>query len=121
MYEGYTYAAGYDNNGSEEILRGNIAGDGSLVLKVYYAANPYSISYNANTGTGDMTDTGVYFNENATLSTNAFARTGYTFVGWNTEANGTGIPYEDGYVFTYNISDDLTLYAQWTPNYAVIV
>jgi uncharacterized repeat protein (TIGR02543 family) len=27
------------------------------------------------------------------LTTNAFTRTGYTFAGWNTPANGTGTSY----------------------------
>ncbi len=41
-------------------------------------------------------------------------RDGYTFIGWNTEADGSGIPYEDG---SFIIMDsDKDLYAQWQPN-----
>jgi uncharacterized repeat protein (TIGR02543 family) len=46
------------------------------------------------------------------LTANTFTRTGYSFSGWNTLANGTGTPYADGasYPFTANA----TLYAQWS-------
>ena len=45
------------------------------------------------------------------LTANAFTRTGYTFSGWNTLANGTGTAYADqaSYPFTASV----TLYAQW--------
>ena len=46
------------------------------------------------------------------LTANAFTRTGYTFSGWNTAANGSGTAYADG--ATYSFSADITLYAQWT-------
>jgi len=47
------------------------------------------------------------------LTTNGFTRSGYTFTGWNTVANGiAGITYLDG--TTYSFAADLTLYAQWT-------
>lgn len=41
----------------------------------------------------------------------AFSNLGYTFVGWNSSANGTGIPYADG--ATYSFGADFGLYAQW--------
>jgi uncharacterized repeat protein (TIGR02543 family) len=39
------------------------------------------------------------------------AKTGYTFAGWNTEANGTGTSYVQGNTFVIN--ENTTLYAQW--------
>ena len=48
------------------------------------------------------------------LDPNTFSRTGYEFVGWNTEADGSGQSYEDGESITFSAdSEDLTLYAQW--------
>ncbi len=47
-------------------------------------------------------------------STLLFVRSGYTFNGWNTAADGTGVPYADG--DNYDFSSDGTLYAQWSPN-----
>lgn len=46
------------------------------------------------------------------------SRTGYSFAGWNTEANGTGTEYAAGATIT--LSSDETLYAQWTPDAYVV-
>ena len=40
-----------------------------------------------------------------------FSRTGYTFAGWNTKADGTGTAYKGGDTIK---ADTMTLYAQWT-------
>ena len=48
------------------------------------------------------------------LNTNSFSRTGYTFKGWNTSADGSGTAYANG--ATVNISKDTVLYAQWEVN-----
>jgi uncharacterized repeat protein (TIGR02543 family) len=43
-------------------------------------------------------------------------RTGYTFTGWNTLADGSG----DSFTATFTVSADMAVYAQWTGNtYAV--
>jgi uncharacterized repeat protein (TIGR02543 family) len=47
----------------------------------------------------------------ANLSANRYQRSGYTFTGWNTAADGTGTPYAAG--ANFNFATDLTLYAQW--------
>ena len=39
------------------------------------------------------------------------SRDGYTFIGWNTEANGSGEVFEA----TTLVSEDITVYAQWQP------
>jgi uncharacterized repeat protein (TIGR02543 family) len=46
------------------------------------------------------------------LTTNTFTRTGYTFAGWNTVANGSGTAYADGASYPFTAS--ATLYAQWS-------
>jgi uncharacterized repeat protein (TIGR02543 family) len=46
------------------------------------------------------------------LTANAFTRSGFTFTGWNTKADGTGTSYSNGQSITVPAS--LTLYAQWT-------
>lgn len=51
------------------------------------------------------------------LTLNGFVRSGYTFVGWNTVADGTGTTYADGAIFPF--STDRTLYAQWARNLTV--
>jgi uncharacterized repeat protein (TIGR02543 family) len=48
------------------------------------------------------------------LTANSFARTGYTFTGWNTAANGSGTSYANGAYFEFG--SNVTLYAQWSAN-----
>lgn len=47
------------------------------------------------------------------LRSNTFSRAGYTFTGWNTQANGQGTSYSNQQ--QYPFSSDVTLYAQWQP------
>lgn len=42
------------------------------------------------------------------------ARSGYTFDGWNTAADGSGTSYQPG--TTIQVNNNITLYAQWKPN-----
>ena len=51
-------------------------------------------------------------NAPAALTADSFVRTGYTFAGWNTVANGGGTSYADG--ATYPFAANAILYAQWT-------
>lgn len=69
-----------------------------------------TVTFDANGGTGT---TAAQTASSATaLTVNAFTRSGYTFAGWNTAANGTGTAYADG--ASYAFSSSTTLYAQWT-------
>ena len=69
-----------------------------------------TLSFSANLGSGVMAD---QVNNSATaIATNSFTRSGYTFTGWNSAADGTGTSYADS--ATYDFSANLTLYAQWT-------
>jgi uncharacterized repeat protein (TIGR02543 family) len=67
------------------------------------------VAFNANGGSGTMA---VQSNSVLTLlKTNAFTRTGYTFIGWNTKPDGSGTGYADG--TAYRFARSTTLYAQW--------
>ena len=48
----------------------------------------------------------------ASLASNSFTRSGFTFSGWNTQANGSGTSYSDGQ--SYPFVSSVTLYAQWS-------
>ena len=73
----------------------------------------YTISFNANKGSGSISSiTGIDCNTSRTLPTNTFTRTGWTFVGWNTDKYGGGTSYADGATIS-NITSNITLYAQW--------
>ena len=79
-----------------------------------------TLTYDANGGTGTMTDTNSPYANGATVTvkSNSFTRTGYTFTGWNTAANGSGTPYSAGN--TFSISANTTLFAQWSENMTTV-
>lgn len=59
---------------------------------------------------------GIKYTASTALTTNQFARTGYTFKGWNTAQNGSGNSYSDGAAvsqLTTTNGATVTLYAQW--------
>ncbi len=74
----------------------------------------YTVTYNANGGTGTLTDGSSPYNNNTsvTVLANTFTRTGYTFNGWNTASDGSGTNYVA--TNTFNITANTTLYAKWT-------
>ena len=71
----------------------------------------YTVTFNANGGTGTMAAQTFVAGVSQTIAANAFTRSGYTFTGWNTAANGSGNSYTDGQEIA--LSQDITLYAQW--------
>lgn len=74
---------------------------------------PFTLSYDANGGTG--TAPGPFSqNLNTTITTapaETFTRDGYSFDSWNTAADGSGTIYAAGATFTFTA--DTTLYARW--------
>ena len=98
-YPHFTYKA------SGSTKTGTIAPDGSLVLKLYYTRDTYTVTFVGNGGTlesGNATQTVRYGNA-ATIPT--FARKGYT-LSWDKESNA--------------VAEDLTVTAQWSiDSYAV--
>ncbi len=74
----------------------------------------YTVSYNANGGSGVPSSQTKLHNKTLTLSTTKSSRTGYTFKNWNTKSNGSGTSYSSGGSYTANSA--ATLYAQWTAN-----
>ena len=83
------------------------------------SASTYTITYDGNGHTGGSvpTDSTVY-KENDTvtvLDKGALVKTGYTFAGWDTAADGSGTDHAVGSIFIMG-SSDVTLYAKWTTN-----
>ena len=85
----------------------------NLDLYAQWSRITYTIKYdkNASDATGSMANTTKYYGTNVTLRSNAFKRTGYSFAGWATKADG-GVVYSNGATYTANAN--VTLYAKWT-------
>jgi uncharacterized repeat protein (TIGR02543 family) len=100
-----------------------IDGDISYGVAGEAEADVYSITYDDNEATSGTVpvDTNTYLpgaSVTVAANTGALARTGYSFAGWNTAANGSGITYAPAAVFTAG-PVDLTLYALWVAEYTV--
>ena len=85
----------------------------SVTLYAQWKINTYTVTYNANGGTGAPGAQTKTYGKDLTLSSTKPTRTGYTFASWNTKSDGRGTTYASGGKYTGNA--DLTLYAIWTP------
>jgi uncharacterized repeat protein (TIGR02543 family) len=79
----------------------------------------YTMTYNANGATsGSVPSNGSFTSGGSatTVATNSgsLQRTGYTFSGWNTSANGNGTAYAAG-TGSYSTNANVTFYAEWAP------
>ena len=72
----------------------------------------YTVSYNANGGTGAPASQTKQHDITLTLSSTQPTRSGYKFAGWGTSATDTGVKYAAGGQYTGNAS--ITLYAIWS-------
>ena len=94
-YYGYSYESG------------NIAPDGSLVLKVYYTRDSYTVTFDGNGGVypyyGNETQKTYTVKYGGKITAPEFTRTGYTQNGWDQPLPET-------------ISENLTLSAAWQIN-----
>ena len=79
----------------------------------------FTITFEANGGTGYMNSIKVKETENTNimLPINTFTRESYEFTGWNTKADGKGSPYTDK--ATIKVTEDITLYAQWVEVFTI--
>lgn len=78
------------------------------------AKTSYTVSYNANGGSGAPSSQTKWYGTTLTLSSTKPTRTGYSFQNWNTNSGGTGTSYASGASYTVNAA--VTLYAQWKAN-----
>lgn len=93
----------------------------SSVTKTLTASRKtYTISYNANGGTGAPSSQTKTYGITLTLSNTKPVKIGYPFLGWTINSNGTGTLYQPGGSFTTNANT--TLYAKYSTtltNYTV--
>lgn len=90
---------------------------GTMTVKASYKIPKkpsYTVSYNANGGSGAPGNQTKWYGTTLKLSTTKPTRTGYTFQGWGTSTTDTTVDYAPGANYTANASD--TLYAIWKIN-----
>ena len=96
---------------------------GTTTLWTQWKADPAHLIYNSNSGSTSQTRrTDGVVDQTLTVIANPFTRSGYTFTGWNTQADGRGRAYAAGNGFRLgadaksNPVNTSVLYAQWRIN-----
>ncbi|KFI91254.1 repeat, TIGR02543 family [Bifidobacterium saguini DSM 23967] len=87
-----------------------------------WKANPAHLVYQPNGGSGDAKTVDGVVDQTVTTIANPYQRTGYTFTGWNTSADGKGTQIGENADYTLTADEKAVpanthvLYAQWTIN-----
>ncbi|MDO5445020.1 MAG: InlB B-repeat-containing protein [Eubacteriales bacterium] len=94
---------------------------------VSFEPNKYIIEFDGNEGIlpvgASVPAVEMTYDISGRLSENKFKMENYTFVGWNTESDGSGISFNDRQSVRNLTSENgktITLYAQWTPTVCTI-
>ena len=83
---------------------------------VTYTPDSYIVTYNANGGNESNQMQSVKYEDTWTTKGKIFTKKGYTQVGWNTKADGSGTSYSLNGTQSAKKSDNITLYAVWQAN-----
>ena len=101
----------------QEVSNLTTQANGQVTLYAVWEANKYQVAFDANTGSGNMENQEFTYGQEQQLKENQFTKEGYTFKGWNTQANGEGQAYADqASVSNLATEGQVTLYAQWQAN-----
>lgn len=132
----YAYEYNEDTGATREKASGNVGNKSTITMKdssgntwyllhmgqtsrydtvtANYTPWTHTVSYNANGGSGVPSNQTKTYGTNLTLSSTKPTREGYEFIGWNTNADGTGTSYNTGSTYTKDQNGGtVTLYAQW--------
>jgi uncharacterized repeat protein (TIGR02543 family) len=145
VYTGYSFAGWNtqaDGSGTTYAQAQTFTmGTANVTLYAKWTASPtYTVTYSGNGNTGGsvpVDSTNYEQGQTVTVfgNTGNLVKTNYSFVGWNTQADGSGTTYTQGQTFTIGsgmtsaqvrifamASANVTLYAMWTanPTYTVI-
>ena len=88
---------------------------GVVSLHAVWAPNHYQVSFNSNGGSGSMANQSFTYGVAQSLSPNVFSRSGYTFQGWGTSANGSVAYANSASVLNLSSSNNgvVQLFAIW--------
>lgn len=124
---GYTFVGWNtlsNGNGGDYSVGAIYTTDANITMYAKWTALPiYTITYDDNNSTaGNVPSTHTKTQGIAVTlagNDNNLIKSGYTFMGWNTAANGSGTDYDVG--ASYTVDTSVTLYAKWTLNGTVVV
>ena len=93
--EGYTFAGWFTAQADGTQVQDDATLTADLTLYAQWTANSYTVTFDANGGEGSMNQQTFTYDVAQALNQNTFTRTGYSFTGWNTQADGNGSMYGD--------------------------
>lgn len=109
---GYAFSKWLSTAQNQYYNPGNLYGHNeSTTMKAQWTANTYTVSYDANGGTGVPANQTKTYGVALTLSSTKPTRPNYNFLGWATSASATTATYAAGASYTDNSA--VTLYAVW--------
>ncbi len=110
--DGYTFDGWYsDSSFTTKVTGISIGTAGAKTFYAKWIINN-TLVFDANGGTGTMSNMTIAANATATLTKNNFTRAGYSFKGWSTTKGGA-VKYTDGASYTMGTNSSYTLYAVW--------
>lgn len=111
---GYTFQ-GWGTSASDTSVNyaagANYTSNAAVTLYAIWKANTYTITFNANSGTGGPTTATKTYGKTLTLPTTVPTREYYNFKGWATTAEASTAQYQPG--GSYTTEGTATLYAVW--------
>ena len=109
--------SGVPYNAGDEVMNLTCSTRGvTVLLYAQWAPISYTLRYNANGGSGSMADQRLSCGVKTALRANVFTRSGYSFNGWNTMPDGSGLSFKNGASvqnLAWSQGAVVTLYAQW--------
>lgn len=110
---GYTFQGWATSSGGSVAYASGASytANASVTLYAVWKANTWTISYNANGGSGAPGAQTKTYGVTLKLSSTRPTRTNYNFLGWATSSTATSAQYQPGGSFTTNATT--TLYAVW--------
>ena len=85
----------------------------NVTVTAQWTPHTYTMTYNANGGTGAPASQTITYGQNATISSTRPTKAGYTFEGWSTSSTATTGTYQPGGTYS-NVTGAVTLYAIWS-------
>lgn len=113
---GYTFNGWYTaaSGGTQKASSSTYSTIGNSILYAQWSPITYIIAFNANGGSGTMSNMSCSYNTEYTLTANSFTKTNYIFMGWATSTSGEVVYKDKANIKNLNnTATTITLYAVW--------
>lgn len=110
---GYTFLGWYTaaSGGNKVSATTTVSSTQNHTLYAHWNVNKYTVTFNANGGSGAPGNQTKTYGQDLTISSKAPTRSGYEFLGWGTSSGATSVAYKPG--DKYKANSNIQLYAVW--------